>query len=400
MKVRIVETLRPANQPNLCFVRLHTDTGLIGLGETFYGSSAVESYLHDQVTPELLRLADPTPGLVADALRPYTGYQGSGVETRANGAVDVALWDLLGQSAGLPLTELFGGAVRESVPIYNTCAGARYVANTSRQDSANWGLPSDGEPGPFEDLHAFLTRPAELARELAAEGIGGMKVWPFDRAAERTGGLSISPAELDDGVAIVAAIREATGPDMDVMVELHGLWYRRAAAKICRALADYQPAWVEDPLRPDAMRALAALRDETDVPIATGETMAGVRSFLQLLESGAADVLTLDPSWAGGITEARKIASLAEAYGVPIAPHDCTGPVSLAVATHLVCSQPNGLVQETARGFMPQERIDGSVLAVVAMHHPDGSLVRMTQLFDFSPGGIIDHVQLLSAQHS
>lgn len=386
MKIRLVETIRPANQVNVCFMRLHTDTGLVGLGETFYGASSVEAYLHDHVASELFRLGDITPGFLASVLRPYTGYQGSGVETRASGAVDMALWDLLGQSAGLPLSELFGGAVQESVPIYNTCAGAGYVAQTSRQDTQNWGLPDDDHAGPYEDLRSFLTRPADLARELTAEGIGGMKVWPFDRAAEFTGGLSISREELDSGIAVVAAIREAA-PDMDIMVELHGLWYPRAAARICQALADYDPAWVEDPIRPDATQALAALRDQTGVPIATGETMAGVRTFLPLLESGAVDVLTLDPSWSGGITEARKIASLAEAYGVPIAPHDCTGPVSLAVATHLVCSQPNGLVQETARAFMRTwypELADGIPQireGRIAPHRVPGHGVKLTEDF-------------------
>lgn len=350
MKIDTLETLRPAGQANLCFVRLHTDTGLTGLGETFYGAAAVEAYLHDQVAPELLGLADPSPEMLAHSLKPYVGYQGSGVETRASGAVDIALWDLLARSAGLPLVDMLGGAVRESAPIYNTCAGARYVSEASRQDSSNWGLPDGEEPGPYEDLHAFLTRPGELARELAAEGIGGMKVWPFDRAAERTGGLRISRDELRRGIATVAAIREAT--DIDVMVELHGLWYPPAAAEICRALADYEPTWVEDPIPPDAANALAGLRSRVDVPIATGETAAGRRAFLPLLDAGAVDVVTLDPSWTGGITEARKVAVLADAYGVPVAPHDCTGPVSLAVATHLVCAQPNGLVQEIVRAFL------------------------------------------------
>lgn len=352
MKVAALETVRPADQVNVCFVRLHADTGVVGLGETFYGASAVEAYVHDEVAPQLLGLADPTPERVSHRLQPYVGYQGAGVETRGNGAVDIALWDLLSQSAGLPLVDMFGGAVHESVPIYNTCAGTSYVGETSRQDSRNWGLP-DGEPsGRYEDLHAFLTRPGELARELAAEDIGGIKVWPFDRAAERTGGLGISREELEQGAATVAAIRESAGPDMDVMIELHGLWYPRAAAEICRAIADYRPTWVEDPLRSDAAHALASLRAEVDVPIATGETITGRRGFLPLLEAGTVDVVTVDPSWTGGVTEARKIATLADTYGVPLSPHDCTGPVSLAVATHLVCGQPNGFVQETARAFL------------------------------------------------
>lgn len=351
MKVTAVETVRTAIQPNLCFVRLHTDTGLVALGETFHGAAAVETYLHDQVAPVLLGVADPTPEAFARRLQPYVGFQGAGAEVRGNGAVDFALWDLLGQVAGLPLVDLLGGAVRESIRIYNTCAGPGYVSTTSRQESQNWGLSGDGGQ-PYEDLQGFLTRPAELARELLAEGIGGMKIWPFDQAAERTGGVSITPDDLAGGVEIVAAIRDAVGFDMQLMIELHGLWQPGAAAAICKALAPYRPTWVEDPVRPDAVDALAGLRREIDIPLAVGETCVGRRGFLPLLQAHAVDVITVDPSWTGGVTEARKVASLADAFGIPIAPHDCTGPVAQAVATHLVCHQPNGLIQETARAFL------------------------------------------------
>jgi galactonate dehydratase len=351
MKIVALETLRPAVQPNLLLLRLHTDDGLAGLGEAFFGAAAVEAYLHDTVAPVLVGAAGTAPERAAGLLAPYVGYQGGGVETRGNGAVDLALWDLLGQRAGLPVVDLLGGAVRDRVPVYNTCAGPGYVRDSSRQVSENWGLAGDGA-GRLEDLEAFLERPGELAAELWAEGLRGMKVWPFDRAAERTGGTRISPDDLAEGLAVVEAIREATGPGMDLMVELHGLWNRPAAARILKALTPYRPAWVEDPLRPDAADALGRLAAEVEVPIATGETCVGRRGFLPLLQAGAVDVVTVDPGWTGGLTEARKVAALADAYGVAVAPHDCTGPVALAAAVHLVLSQPNGLVQETVRAFL------------------------------------------------
>jgi L-alanine-DL-glutamate epimerase-like enolase superfamily enzyme len=349
MKVVALETLRPAAQSNVCFVRLRTDGGLTGLGEAFYGSGAVEAYLHDSVAPLLLGLTDPTPERVAKLITPYVGYQGGGVETRANGAIDIALWDLLGQAAGLPLTDLLGGAVHDAVPIYNTCAGSGYVSRTTRQSSDNWGL---GEAGPYEDLDAFLHRPGELARRLWDEGIRGMKIWPFDQAAERSGGTDIAADDLARGIAIVEAVRAEVGFDMDLMIELHGLWQRRAATRICQALAPYRPYWVEDPIRPDAVDPLAGLRRDVDVPIATGETCVGRRGFLPLLQRQAVDVVTVDVQWTGGLTEARKVATLADTFAIPIAPHDCTGPVSFAACVHLVASQPNGLVQETVRAFL------------------------------------------------
>jgi L-alanine-DL-glutamate epimerase-like enolase superfamily enzyme len=366
LKIIALETLRPAFQPNVTLLRLHTDDGHVALGEAFFAAGAVEAYLHDHVAPVLLGLVDPAPERVAGLLAPYVGYQGGGVETRAVGAVDIALWDLLGRRAGLPVVELMGGPVRERIPIYNTCAGTAYVSSSSRQESNNWGA---GQSSPFEDLEAFLHRPAELAKELAAEGIPGMKVWPFDLGAERTGGTAILPDDLERGLNVLRAIREAV-PAMNLMVELHGLWNLESATKICRAVAPFEPFWVEDPIRPDAVDALARLADAVDVPIATGETLVGRRGFLPLLARGAVDIITADVQWTGGLTEARRIASLADAFGVPVAPHDCTGPVTFAACVHLVTSQPNGLVQETVRAFLRtwyRDLVDG-LPEIVAGH--------------------------------
>lgn len=348
MKISVVETLCPAIQPNVLFVRLYTDEGMVGLGEAFYDAEAVESYLHHSLAPALCALPDATPEWAAQSLASYVGFQGGGVETRARGAIDLALWDLLGRSTGLPVVRLLGGPVRDAIGIYNTCAGSGYVSRSSRQVMDNWGLGSESI---LDDLRAFLTRPGELARELRHEGIPAMKVWPFDAAAERSGGQDISRSELAKGVGVIEQIRDAVGSDMDIMVELHGLWNRRAATKICDALAPYGIYWVEDPIRPDAVDALAALHADIDIPLATGETCVGRRGFLPLLERAAVDVVTCDVQWTGGLTEARKIAALADIYGVPIAPHDCTGPVTFAACCHLSLSQPNALIQETVRAF-------------------------------------------------
>ncbi|MDQ7911211.1 mandelate racemase/muconate lactonizing enzyme family protein [Phytohabitans sp. ZYX-F-186] len=348
MKVLAIETLRQDIQPNVVFVRVHTDDGLVGLGESFYDADAVEAYLHASLAPALFAVDDLTPEAAAASLAPYVGFQGGGVDTRARGAVDLALWDLLGHRAGLPVARLLGGPVRQQIGIYNTCAGSGYVSASSLQQSSNWGLDVRGH---YDDLNAFLTRPAELARELYGEGIPAMKVWPFDQAAERAGGADISRDDLARGVAVIAAIRDAV-PEMDIMVELHGLFSRRAATKICDAVTPYGVYWVEDPIRPDAVDALAGLRSDVDVPIAVGETCVGRRGFLPLLERHAIDVVTCDVQWTGGLTEARKIASLADAFSVAIAPHDCTGPVTFAACCHLSMSQPNALIQETVRAFL------------------------------------------------
>ncbi|WP_426518840.1 mandelate racemase/muconate lactonizing enzyme family protein [Diaminobutyricibacter sp. McL0618] len=353
MKIIEIETVRPAIQPNMLFVLVKNDEGVVGLGESFFGPRAVEAYIHETAAPVLLAMDDISPEFVSTSLSPYLGYQGAGAEVRGNAAIDLALWDILGKQSGMPLFKLMGGTNQRGLRVYNTCAGSDYVRTSTRQASDNWGIGDDShEFARYEDLRSFLTRPGELARELLDEGLTGMKIWPFDKAAEASGGTAISQQELDAGLSIIERIRESVGMEMDLMIELHGLWNRPTAAKIITALEPYTPFWVEDPIRADAVDALRHLANETAVPIAMGETSVGRRGALPLLRDGAVDVLTLDLQWTGGLTEARKVAALADTFGVPIAPHDCTGPATLAACIHLSLSQPNALVQETVRAFL------------------------------------------------
>lgn len=350
MRLTSLTTYRTPIQPNLCILALESDDGAVGLGESFWGAPAVEAYLHETAAPVLATVDDTTPAGVAIAMQPYAGFDGSGAETRGNGAIDIALWDLLGQRSGLSIARLLGGPVASSVRVYNTCAGYDYVRSDGTPDPTNWGLPAEGAgTRPYEDLDAFLHRPAELTRSLMDEGYTGMKVWPFDAAAERTRGHDISTADLRSSMRIVEAIRAEAGDDMDILVEMHSLWSLKAAIRILRALSDIEPFWVEDPMRLDSVDAYERLRERVDVPIAAGESLTGARRFKPLLDAGAVDVAIVDPGWTGGMTEAVRIASLADTYGVSFAPHDCTGPISFATTVQLVASQPNGVIAETVR---------------------------------------------------
>jgi L-alanine-DL-glutamate epimerase-like enolase superfamily enzyme len=236
--------------------------------------------------------------------------------------------------------------------VYNTCAGYAYVSQENRQATANWGLPASAAADrPYEDLQGFMERPAALARSLLSEGFTALKVWPFDPAAEATRGGDLPYAELRKGMAVLEAIRGEVGDAMDILIELHGLWSVKGAVTLLRELESIRPWWVEDPIRPDRSEAYRALRERTSVPIAAGETIAGRSGFKPLLDAGALDVAIVDIDWVGGISEAVRVASLAETYGVGFAPHDCTGPISFAVTTQVACAQPNAVIAETVRAF-------------------------------------------------
>src|SRR5262245_13809847 len=350
VKITRIDTLRLSEFPSLVHVHVHTDEALVGLGETFFFADAVEAHVH-AVAGYLL---GKDPGRVeahSRALRGYVGTEGSGAEMRAASAIDIALWDLCGQASGQPLHRVLGGACRDSIRTYNTCAGYRYIRDASGQAVMNWGLPRSDAEGPYEDLDAFLTRPDELARDLLDEGITGMKIWPFDPYAETSLGHDIRAADLDRALEPFRKIRAAVGPAIDVMVELHALWDVPAACRIASALDEFDPAWIEDPVRVSSPEALAEVQNATRAPLAVGETLAGLASFRDLITGGGAQVVVFDVGWVGGITEARKVAALAEAFERPVAPHDCTGPVAYTAATHLSMHLPNAMIQESVRAF-------------------------------------------------
>lgn len=348
MRTTHLETVRIAEHPNLCWVRVHTDAGLTGLGETFFGAAAVEAYIHETAAP-LLAGHDPLAiEAISRRLTGYVGFASTGVEMRGNSAIDIALWDLFGKATGQPIAQLLGGFTRQEIRTYNTCAGTAYMQQGG-QTVANYGL-SDG-PRQYADLDAFLNRADDLAEELLSEGITAMKIWPFDMAAEKSRGLYISAEDLKSALDPFEKIRKRVGERMDIMVEFHAMWHLTPAIQIARALAPYNTFWHEDPIKMDSLGDLKRYSEVSQAPVCASETLATRWRFRDLLESGAAGIVMLDLSWCGGLTEARAIAAMADAWHLPVAPHDCTGPVVLCASTHLALNAPNALIQESVRAF-------------------------------------------------
>lgn len=349
MKITAIKTLRLDEFANIIWVVVETDEGLFGLGETFFGASAVEAYIHDWCAPRLLGKNPMHLQDCINQLGDYIGWRGAGVETRAYSALDIALWDLFAKAIKLPLADALGGRSRNAIRTYNTCAGYKYVRNSEGQSVKNWNTGESD--GPYEDLEAFLTDAGTLATSLLDDGITAMKIWPFDIAAERSGGLDITPQELRTALKPFEQIRDAVGYEMDIMVEFHSLWSLPMAKRLAQELVPFKTYWHEDPFRLDTPGDLAEYATACKTWICASETLNGTAAFRAYLETGAAGVVMLDLSWCGGVTEARKIAGMAEAYKVPVAPHDCTGPVVYAASCHLSMHLKNALIQESVRAF-------------------------------------------------
>ncbi len=348
--VRCLRTYRLPDHPSLIWLEIETDDGLVGLGETFRGAVSVEACLHGELAPWLLgRDARHMEGISRHLLTPYVGYNSSGVEVRAASAVDIALWDLAGQRQGVPIYQAMGGGARPSVPVYNTCAGYAFNTSGQRRDIQSGDQPA----GPYDDQIAFMRDAGALARSLLAEGYKAMKIWPFDIYAPASGGQLIGLSDLEKGLEPFRRIREAVGNRIEIMCELHSLFGAHSALRICQALEEYDVFWVEDPLcKMDDAAGLADLRRRTRVPICGSETLGGLRPFRDLLAQDALDVVMLDLAWCGGFTEGRKIAALAQAYNRPLAPHDCTGPVTLMAGLHMALHAPTAIYQEVVRATL------------------------------------------------
>ena len=348
MKITTVESFVHPDFPNIIYVKIGTDAGVYGVGESYYFGRTVATFVEEFVAPTLIGLDPANIESISRKLTTYIGALSSGVEMRAKSAVDIALWDIKGKVEGKPIYQLLGGSSK-ALPIYNTCAGRGYMRK-SDQDSSAWGISADNDQ--YEDLQAFLTDAGALAKTLQAEGIGGMKIWPFDIYAEKNDGADISDEDLKKGLIPLQKVRDAVGEKMQLMLELHALWSPLAAKKIFEATKELNLTWIEDPIYPDLLDDYAILRSKGYAPIAHGETVSSLTRVEALLKNDYIDVLTLDLGWCGGFTQGIKFTQATKKYGKSIAPHDCSGPIGLIAGAQLSTASDNAVVQETSRASL------------------------------------------------
>ncbi len=295
---------------NWVFVKICTDEGLDGVGEATLEYKekallgAVEHIREYLIGKDPRTIEKHFHDIYRDAY-----WRGGAVLMSALSAVEIALWDILGKSLGVPVYQLLGGKVNDRARIY-----------------VNGWFSGAREPEEF----------AAKAREAVSRGVTAMKWDPFGKAY-----LSISNAELDKALRCVAAVREAVGPGVDLLIEGHGRFDVPTGIRIAKELESFKPMFFEEPVPPDNPEALKAVREKSPVAIAAGERLYTLRSFRELFEMRAADYIQPDISHAGGIMELKKIAAAAESCYIPFAPHNPSGPVANAATLQLAACCPN-----------------------------------------------------------
>jgi galactonate dehydratase len=334
-----------ALQGEWVFVRIH-GAGLTGLGEATHSSddAALAHLVRSELAPQLVGRVLPSVSSAAehrdpDALvRPWFADVADRVRATAISALEQALWDLAARAAGLPLWRALAACGG------NDDTGVGDVRTVPLYATLNRGI-FDRSPEGF----------ARAARQAVAEGFGAVKCAPFDGVAHGGDQPAVErAASLDTAVQRVAAVREAIGPNADLMLDCHGRLVEAEAAAIARRLERFHLRWLEEPVpfEPDPS-PLARVRRAVPMPIAAGELMFGVERFRPLLEAGAVDVVMPDVKHCAGLAEGQRIARLAGEHDVAVAPHNPSGPISTLASAHLCAALTNAPLLEYAWGEVP-----------------------------------------------
>jgi galactonate dehydratase len=310
--------------PRWLLLKVGTDEGLSGWGEPVVEGradtvrTAVEELSGYLIGKDPFRIEDHFQVL-------YRGgfYRGGSVLTSAISGIEQALWDIKGKALGVPVYEMLGGLARDKVRVYSWIGGDR--------------------PGNV----------AEAAVSRMAEGFTAVKM----NATEEMHYVD-SPARIDEAVARLAAVRKVCGPGLDVAVDFHGRIHKPMAKALARELEPYGPLFIEEPVPPGNEEALREVAHNTSAPIALGERLYTRWDFKKVLVDGYADILQPDLSHAGGILEVRKIAAMAEAFDVALAPHCPLGPIALAASLQVDACSPNAFIQEQSLGIHYNEGSD------------------------------------------
>jgi len=309
MKVTAVRTI-PV-QPRWLFVAVETDEGITGYGECLGDKAAVvaeavRSYEHHLLGEDPRRITHHWQSMYRGAF-----WRGGPTLCAAISGLEMCLWDILGKSLGAPVWQLLGGAVRDRIRVYTR--------------------PHGSTP---EEL-------AASAKQVVARGFTAMKFCPFDRVH-----VVDHYRVVEEAGRRVQAVREAVGNDVDIMLDFHGRVSPTMAMWLEEAVRPFHPMFIEEPVLPENVDALARFTAKSKTPIATGERLFTKWSFREVLEKGAATILQPDPCICGGIFETRQIGAMAETWYAALAPHNPYGPINMAACLQVDACTPNFLIQE------------------------------------------------------
>ncbi len=310
--------------PRWLFLKIETDEGIAGWGEPVVEGRAATVAACVAELADYLVGKDPSP--IEDHWTVlYRGgfYRGGAIHMSALAGIDQALWDIKGKALGQPVHALLGGPVRQKMRVYSWIGG---------------------------DRPEKLVEGAKEARE---RGFSAIKML----ATEELSWLD-SHAKLDQVVERVASLRDAMGPDFGIAVDFHGRVHRPMAKQLAKALDPFHLMFIEEPVLSEHAEALKEIAGHTSAPIALGERLYSRWDFKKLLSDGLVDIIQPDPSHAGGITETRKIAAMAESYDVALAPHCPLGPIALAACLQLDAVCHNAVIQEQSLGIHYNESND------------------------------------------
>lgn len=306
---------------NLTFVVVRTDEGLEGVGEVrmINETEALLGYLAEAVPVHVVG-HDPfaIESLIQRMWRREYARAGQ-IAMSALAVLEIACWDIVGKALGQPVYRLLGGPVRDRIKAY-----------------ANGWYTVERTPEEFQ----------VAARRVVERGYRALKLDPFG-----AGTWELEPEERTRAIDLIAAVRDAVGPDVEILVEMHGRFTPAQAVSIARDLEQFAPSWIEEPVPPENLAALKKVSDRVTLPVATGERIHTRDEFRELFELHAADIIQPDLTMCGGIAETRRIAAWAEAYYMLVAPHNVGGPVSTAAALHLAAATPNFKIQEHFNDF-------------------------------------------------
>jgi len=321
MRITQFETfLVNAGLRNYLFLRLRTDTGLTGVGEATleWQEKTVQTLCHEWVERRVLG-RDPfdIEAIIGDMIRDQ--YQGGATVMTAISGVEIALWDIIGKACNQPVYRLLGGRCRGTIPAY---ANGWYGGARTPQEYA------------------------ERARDVVARGYQALKFDPFETAWKE-----LTSEQMEAVVERVAAVREAVGPKVGIIIEFHGRLSAGCAVRMIRKLERFLPTWCEEPVAPECLDLLARVKEQCSCPIAAGERLYTLADFYRLIALRAADVVQMDISHCGGLLIAKKIAAMAAVQDLQVAPHCSIGPIALAACLHFDASTPNATIQEAFAEF-------------------------------------------------